>query len=133
MSQIFFLKLVHILMQTHKTTACVGALEEYGLINKQLQYFHIASENWSNTEESRKHCCMSSTWYFLFSVFIALYIYKVLIELLRVSSHSFSESHTTALLFDTYKLLFWFQFIIKSLMAPNSGMFSCYSTYTTDL
>jgi len=44
-SQIFFLKLVHILMQIHDTTACVGALEKYSLINKQLQYFHIANEN----------------------------------------------------------------------------------------
>jgi len=66
-------------MQIHDTTACVGALEEYSLINKQLQYFHIANENWSNTEESRKHRCMSSIWYFLFSVFISLYIHKVCI------------------------------------------------------
>jgi len=37
-------------MQIHNTTACVGALEEYGLINKQLQYFHIANEkNLGNT------------------------------------------------------------------------------------
>jgi len=66
-------------MQIHDTTACVGALEEYNLINKQLQYFHIANENRSNTEKSRKHHCMSSIWYFLFSVFNSLYSHKVLI------------------------------------------------------